>query len=112
MRLPTKDETAAVGRHAIQITATLTGMLTVLHFMTPESAASLKAAVDQIGHGVAELLAGVSAVVSLSTGAYAMWTASRASQIAAVAANPEVKQIVVNNSVTADAQPSNKVVAR
>lgn len=84
MRLPTQSELAAAGRHTLSFSMGAVAAAAALHLFTGDQAATITTSVTQIGNGVAEIAAGLAPLIALATGAYATWTASRKSQMAAV----------------------------
>lgn len=76
----TTDQLFAFGRHARTMAATAVGTAVTFKLMSGGDAASLQAAFDQISHGVAEIVAGVSAVIVVGTAV-----------ISAASANPVVQ---------------------
>lgn len=134
MNLPTKDQLNAAGRHVGTAVASIIGTLAAVKIISGGDAASLQTSLDQIGHGAAEVLAGITALSVAVSGAYAaisanpLWQLLRGSK--AVSASPslaasvplETKQAMVSatdalpgvqNVIAvpeiADAVPSNSV---
>ncbi len=100
----------AAGRHILSASAGAVGMLAAMHLITGDEAGRITDAFHQIGSGIASITAGVTTLVGIASALYASWSATHKSQIAAVAAMPEVKQIVTTPTVAAES-PSAKVTA-
>lgn len=112
MKMPTLAQQAAFGRHVVSYAMGAITMAAALHVVTGDQASSLTTAVTQISNGVVSIAGGIATLVSLGAGLYAAWSSSPLSQLLAVAKNADVKQVVVANPVTANAVPSDKVVAK
>lgn len=96
MRLPTKDEVLAFSRHAGTSAASVVGTLAALKIISGGDASSLQSSIDQISHGVAEIVTGVSALGAAAMGIFAALSANPLWQLIkgsrAVAANPSIVQ--------------------
>jgi hypothetical protein len=92
--LPTADQVKAYGRHVGTAVASVIGTLAAVKVISGGDAASLQASLDQISHGVAEIVTAVSAIVVTVSGAYAaisanpLWQLLRGSR--AVSADPKL----------------------
>jgi Flp pilus assembly protein TadG len=84
MNMPTQAQFAAAGRHALTFSMGATAAVAALHVISGDQASTITTSVTQIGNGVAQIATGLAPLIALATGAYAAWTASRKSQIAAV----------------------------
>jgi hypothetical protein len=109
MQMPSYSQIAAAGRHGLTIAATIVGTLATLHLISGDQAGKVSDALSQIGTGLASVATGVGTLVGIGSALYAAWTASKSSQIASVAAMPDVQKIVTTSPMTA-ALPSEKVV--
>lgn len=93
MRMPTQAEVAAAGRHVATMAATAIGTLASVKLLSGGDAASLQASIDQISHGVAEIVAGVAAMSVAISAAYAALSANPMVQLLKgllfVSKNPE-----------------------
>ena len=88
MQLPSQAQIAAVGRHVLTFSMGMTAAAAALHVVSSDQASTITTSVTQIGNGIAEIATGLAPLIALATGAYAAWTASRKSQIAAVNNDP------------------------
>lgn len=94
----TYDQVKAGGRHVLTSAASIIGTLAAVKIISGGDAASLQASLDHISHGVAEIAAGVTTIVTITSGVYAaisaspLWQLLRGSK--AVAADPaKVEQL-------------------
>lgn len=101
----------AFGRNAVSYAAGAVTVLMSLGFLSNVDGSKITEALTQIASGVTTAAGGIATLVTVFAGLYAAWTARPNGQIAAVAANPDVKKIVTD-SKTADASPSDKVVSK
>ena len=99
----------AAGRHVLTFATGAVTAAAVLHIISGDDAANATNAINQIASGVASVVAGVSTLVGIGSAMYAAYTATHTSQIKAVAANPDVSQIVTTPAIAASI-PSPKVV--
>lgn len=106
------DQVNSGMRHVYTAVASVTATLVVVGLTTQGDATTISDAVHKIGDGVSSIVAGVTMLVPVASAVWAMVSASLGSRLKAVAADPEVKQIVVATPAVADAVPSNKVVAK
>lgn len=104
MDMPNSSQLAAMGRHIVTYAAGGITVAATLHVISAGDASALTNSITQISNGVAEIALGLGPIIALASGAFAAWTASRKSQVAAVNAIPGVK-------VVAEASPSPVVVA-
>lgn len=111
MQTPTSAQVASFGRHVLTFAMGMVTFAAATHIATGDQAADATTAINQIGTGIASIIAGSTTLIGLASGLYAAWKASPFSQIVSVTKNPEVKQIVVSNPVTADAG-GDKVVTK
>lgn len=92
MTLPTSDQINAALRHVATAVASIVGTLAAVKIISGGDAASLQASLDHITHGAAEILAGVTTLVTVASGAWAAISASPLGQLLrgskAVAADP------------------------
>src|SRR5262249_30557641 len=100
--IPEKSSVIAFGRHVISYAAGAVTVAAALHVITPDQAHSLTDAIGQIITGVQTAAGGIATIVSIGSAFYAGWSATKTSQLKAVAANPEVKAIVTNTIAAAD----------
>ena len=84
MNTPTQAQLAAAGRHVLTFSMGATAAVAALHVISSDQASTITTSVTQIGNGVAQIAAGLAPLIALATGAYATWTASRKSQMAAI----------------------------
>lgn len=84
MDAPTQGQVIAAGRHLLTFVAGGIATAATLHVITPADATSATNALNQIGTGIASVIAGVTALIGVASGAYAAWSASPFSQIFAV----------------------------
>ena len=84
MNIPTQAQFAAAGRHVLTFSMGATAAVAALHVISSDQASTITTSVTQIGNGVAQIAAGLAPLIALATGAYATWTASRKSQMAAI----------------------------
>ena len=84
MNMPTQAQLAAAGRHVLTFSMGATAAVAALHVISSDQASTITTSVTQIGNGVAQIAAGLAPLIALATGAYATWTASRKSQMAAI----------------------------
>lgn len=130
----TLDQTKAAGRHVLTAAASIVGTLAAVKVISGGDASSLQTSLDQISHGAAEVLAGITTIATVASASYAaisaspLWQLLRGSK--AVSASPslaasvplETKQAMVSatdalpgvqNVIAvpeiADAVPSNSV---
>jgi hypothetical protein len=104
-------QVAAFGRHVLTFALGAVAFAGAAHFLTPDDAAKATGALGQISAGVGQIWTGFATLAALGSALYASLTASSKNQINAVAANPQVKQIVVADKPMADSFPSPKVIA-
>jgi len=83
MNLPDRSQLLAFGRHIPTFAAGVVFSATTIGIMTSQDAATANTAFGQISHGVAEIIAGFSALVPVAMG-----------MIAAVKANPVAQMIM------------------
>lgn len=94
LSLPTADQVKAYSRHIGTSAASVIGTLAALKLMSGGDAASLQSSLDQISHGFAEVVTGVSAILVTVSGIYAaisaspLWQLLRGSK--AVSADPKL----------------------
>lgn len=74
--LPTADQVKAFSRHMGTAVASVIGTLAALKIISSGDASSLQASFDQISHGVAEIVSGLTAVAVTVSGIYAAISAS------------------------------------
>ena len=85
---------AAFGRHVITWSSGAVAGLEGAHILTQAQGDSLSGAIGQIASGVTSIAGGLATLMGFASAGYAMWTASKASQITAVnAANNGVKVV-------------------
>jgi hypothetical protein len=87
----TGDQVKAYGRHVGTAAASVIGTLAAVKVISGGDAASLQASLDQISHGVAEIVTAVSAIAITVSGAYA-----------AISANPLFQLLRGSRAVSAD----------
>jgi hypothetical protein len=96
MNAPTQDQVLAAGRHVVSYAMGGVSMFAALHLITGGDAQSAANALNTIGHGFSEIVAGVATLATVATGAYAAFSANPLVQLLrgskAVAADP-AKQI-------------------
>lgn len=107
---PEKSSLIAFGRHVVSYAAGAVTVAASLHAITPEQSHDLTNAINQIVSGVTTLAGGITTLASFGAALYAGWSATRNSQIKAVAANPDVTKIVTTPQI-AGSIPSEKVVS-
>ena len=86
------DQLHSFLRHVYTATGTATAVLTVVG-MSQGDATTIGNAVHQIGDGIASIVAGIGALVPVVSGVYAMVSASRASRLKALNADPQIEKI-------------------
>lgn len=89
LSLPSARQFAAFGRHIVSYAA---GAVTVgvgLHFISPDQGSQIGNAVNGIINGVESIVGGVTTLVAVASGLYATWTASRASNAAAIGSDSQ-----------------------
>lgn len=91
MRMPTQDEVLASGRHVITFASGGVTMFAALHLITGGDANSAASALNQIGHGFSEIVAGSGTLIALVSGTFA-----------ALSANPILQLIKGAKAVSAD----------
>lgn len=101
VKWPTYAQIFAVGRHVVTAGGAMIGMAGALGWLAPNDAKDALASWNTLG-------AAIGTLASIVAASYAGASASPQAQIAAVAANPDVKVIVTTPDVAA-AAPSNKV---
>lgn len=74
--LPTADQVKAASRHVATAVASVIGTLAALKIISAGDASSLQTSFDQISHGFAELLSGITALCVALSAAYAAISAS------------------------------------
>lgn len=112
MKMPTLGQATAFGRHVVSYSMGAITMAAALHVVKDSDASSLTTAVTQISNGVVSIAGGLATIVSVGAGLWAAWSSSPLRQLLAVANNVEVKQVVLSNPATANAVPSDKVIAK
>jgi len=112
MQMPTSDQVNSALRHVYSAVGAGTSVLVIVG-LSQGDATALGAAVHQIGDGIAEIIAGVTALVPVASALYAAWTASPFSRLMHANNNPEIAQLrTVPGTATAAlaaAIPGNKV---
>lgn len=94
LTLPTADQVKAFGRHVGTSVASIIGTLAAVKVLSGGDAASLQTSLNQISHGVAEILTAASAIAVTVSGVYAsisaspLWQLLRGSK--AVSADPKL----------------------
>ncbi len=91
MNVPTQDQVLAGGRHVVSYVAGGVTMFAALHIITAGDSQSAVAALNKIGSGFAEIVAGLATLSSVVAGAYA-----------AISANPIFQLLRGSKSVAAD----------
>ncbi len=107
MNLPTTNQVAAATRHVASFAA---GAIAMFGLSTKINPDQVQALITNVGTLVSDLVVVVGIATPMITGWMASRASSPAAQISAVAANPDVKQIVTTPAVAA-ADPSSKVVS-
>lgn len=107
----TFSQFTAFGRNAVSYVAGAVTALVSFGLLSNADGGKITEALTQIVTGVTTAAGGTATLVSIVAALYAARTASPASQIAAAAANPDVKKIVTS-AKTADASTSDKVVSK
>lgn len=108
---PSADTLNAGLRHVYTATATCVATLLFVGVLTQGDATTITAAVHKIGDGVSSIVAGITMLVPIASGIYAMLSATLKARLTAVAKDPEVKSIVVATPAVANAVPSAKVTS-
>lgn len=91
MNLPTQDQILASVRHVITFAGGGITMFAALHLITGGDATSATNALNQIGHGLSELVAGVGTLIGIGSGV-----------AAALSANPLIQLLKGAKAVTND----------
>ena len=110
MNLTIPPPVAAFGRHVLSYSMGAVTAAAALHVVSSSDAQNLGNALTQISTGVQTIMGGLATITSFGMGLYASWSATKTSQLKAVAANPEVTSVVVSTPAVAATVPSNKVV--
>ena len=94
MNLPTQDQVLASGRHVITFVSGGVTTFAALHLITGGDANSAVNALNQIGHGFAEIIAGGGTLIAIGSGVFAALSASPLLQLLkgskAIAADPSL----------------------
>ena len=135
MNLPTQDQVLASGRHVVTFASGGITMFAALHLITGGDANSAANALNQIGHGFSEIIAGGGTLLAIGSGLLAALSANpliqllkgakavssdpsiaknatvaeQATVATAIEAMPEVKVVVASDAV-ANASPSPSVL--
>lgn len=92
MNAPTQDQVLAAGRHVVSYAMGGISMFAALHLVTGGDAQSATNALNTIGHGFSEIVAGVATLATIASGTYAALAASPLAQLfrstKAIAADP------------------------
>lgn len=70
------DQIKQASTHVFTAAASIVGTLAAVKVISGGDATSLQHSLDQIGHGVAEIVAGITALIVAASGAYATFMAS------------------------------------
>lgn len=89
--LPTQDQVLAAGRHVVTFAGGAVTMFASLHLITGGDATSAAAALNQIGHGFSEIIAGAGTLMSIVSLSFA-----------ALSANPLLQLLKGSKAVSAD----------
>lgn len=108
MNLPTTNQVTAATRHVASFAA---GAIAMFGLSTKINPDQVQVLITNVGTLVSDLVVVIGLVTPMIAGYMASRSASPASQLAAVAANPDVKQVITTAPVAA-AQPSSKVVSQ
>lgn len=81
MKLPTKDQVYAFGRHVGTALAAIVGTLAAMKVISGGDAQQLQTAIDSISHGTAEVITGVSTLLVALSGLIAALSASPLAQL-------------------------------
>ena len=100
MRLPTQDEANAFVRHIVTFGCGGVTMFAALHLITGGDSQAATTALNQIGHGLSEIITGAGTLIAIGSGVMAALSASPLLQLLkganAVANNPALaKQVPV-----------------
>ena len=87
MQIPTQDAVLAAGRHVITFAGGGVTMFAALHLITGGDADSAAKALNQIGHGFSEIVAGGGTLLAIVSGT-----------LAALSANPLLQLIKEKNT--------------
>lgn len=109
--MPTEAQLLAAGRNVASAVSGGVVVLAALHVISADDVGKVTDAFNQIGSGLASVLGGITALVTVAAPIWAAYTASHSSQLAAVAASPDVQKVVMASKALADAVPNDKVVA-
>lgn len=94
MRIPTQDQVLASGRHVVTFAGGAVTAFAALHLITGGDAQSAAEALNKIGHGFAEIVTGLGALVGIVSATFAALSANPLWQLIkgsrAVAANPMI----------------------
>jgi hypothetical protein len=106
------NQTASFGRHVITFAMGGITFAAALGLLDGSHATDATQAIQQISSGVSLVIAGATTLIGLASGLWATWSASPFSQLASVAKNPQVAQVVVTSPALADKLPANVVAAK
>jgi hypothetical protein len=76
MNFPTQDQVLASGRHVVTFASGGVTMFAALHLITGGDATSAANALNQIGHGFSEIVAGGGTLIAIGSGLFAAFSAS------------------------------------
>lgn len=105
---PSGDTINSGLRHIYTATGTTVAIFLLLG-LSGSDGTTITNAVHKIGDGVASIAAGISMLIPVVSGIYAMLSTTLKSRLTAISKSPEVKQIVVSTAAVADSVPSDKV---
>jgi cephalosporin-C deacetylase-like acetyl esterase len=100
-------------RHIANASATATAVA-IIFGLSQGDATTIGSAIQQIGNGIAALVAGVTLMIPVVTGAYAAISATRRARMASLNADPQIKKVETFPGTEAHKEaseiPGNKVV--
>ena len=105
----TMGQAAAIGRHVATYTAGAVTAAAALHLLSGADAATIQTSLQHIENGVTEIATGLGPIIGLVSAAYAAWSASRKSQVKAVASIPGTTVVTTPELAAATPAQSNIV---
>lgn len=106
----TMNSVYAFGRHAFTAAMTVVATLATIHILNAPDASHATEAINQIGTGITNVIAGLSTLFAIASGVYAGIKASPLSQIFSLL-QQRPQTIIVTDKDLADKVPSNAVVS-
>lgn len=115
MNMPNSDQVNSFMRHVYTAVGVATGTLVIVG-LSQGDATTIGIAIHKVGDGASSIIAGVTLLIPVASGAYAAWTASPFSRLMKNKSDPEMRQVIAVKGTAlgnlADAIPGNKITSK